>query len=75
MRIGERVVGAAPPAAHDDAFGLFDDGAALHRGLHLLRQGGLGVVQVRVGEGDGGVAGEGLPEDDGVAVERSGLVA
>jgi hypothetical protein len=55
------------------AFGLFDHGAAFRRGLHVLRQACLGVVQVGVGQGDRGVPAEGLREHDRVVVECVGF--
>jgi hypothetical protein len=68
---GEGLVRSAVPLGHEDAFGLFDHRTVFHRGLHVLGQCGGGVVQVRVGQCDRGVAGEGLREHDRVVVESA----
>jgi hypothetical protein len=52
----ERLLGGTAPVGHDDALGLFDDRAAVHRGLHLLGEGGGDVVEVRIRQGDRRVA-------------------
>ncbi len=66
---GERFLRGAAAIAHDDALGLLDHGPVLHRLLQVSGQGGLGLVQVGVGQADGGEPGERLGEGDRVVVE------
>jgi hypothetical protein len=57
----------------EDALGLLDDGAGFHRPPHVLGQRGSALVEAGVGDGDGGVPGEGPGHLDGVLVEYGGL--
>jgi len=69
----EGLLGGAVLLGDEDALGLLDDGAGFHRPPHVLGQRRGGLVEVGVGDGDGGVAGEGPGQLDGVPVEYGGL--
>jgi hypothetical protein len=56
----------------EDALGLLDDGAGFHRSPHVLSQRGSALVEAGVGDGDGGVPGEGPGQLAGVLVEYAG---
>jgi hypothetical protein len=55
----EGLLGGAVVLGDKDAFGLLDDGAGFHRPPHVLSQRGRALVEADVGDGDGGVPGEG----------------
>jgi hypothetical protein len=69
----EGLLGGAVLLGDEDALGLLDDGAGFHRPPHVLGQRGSALVEAGVGDGDGGVPGEGPGHLDGVLVECGGL--